>query len=763
MNEIRVLFRLKQLVIVSLFSILPFCFTDLHSQNNGFVQLVGKDFYLNGEPFYPIVMNYGVSVIKHPTTGVFSVGPATNTIPNDGSTPYPYCYNVNDGFCYQTLVKDLERVKRNGFNTIRLVGSLTMSEKCDYSDNTCAPCCKGDNPGDVNGKRYNNYLSMLYQDQWNWKDIYPVIDDSTRGVVFNLIEIVLQAATEADLKVILLVGGVNTDHDRRIGYDENTKGDYITYLEQISYRFRNHPTLFAYDMYNEPGRLGLTNKIIDENNFVLTDSILDYSKRKICEITSKWYNAIKHNTTNQYVTIGLFDRSDLGHWDPFVVKVDFLSLHLYGYSYRDSTNSQLIGEKIVKSHLLWAKNHFDKPWIIGETGFSSSNGACLDDYGDYNQQLDFATFSLEFTRDCGGSGYSWWIYKDIFYNQPVDSCRGSYFGLFTKGYTPINETDCPSDSSCSKPATSAFKNFDPYIVHTSNCILSEEDYYNPRGYPTSDSTGRSGIIRRISDSLPVSVAHITGWHIIGDNWYPYSTFTKPDGTFDLKSDKRINALKVGAKYAKTSPIYYYPHIPDVIYIDQPDINHVYDFTLDNITYGLNEKNYFEAYNDIFVSNTILTGNGSTGSMLTLKAGNIIYLNEGFNAQPGSYFLAYFGQINIDNCDLLPDTICIYKDQAYNSPLLIENPIKDFYKEFVILPNPARNTIVLKLSGNSDNVSNLESISVSILTIRGNVIHRTEKYMPGNSIDISTLPNGVYFAKIESQDIVSLLKFIKTNE
>ncbi|MGD2034707.1 MAG: T9SS type A sorting domain-containing protein [Bacteroidales bacterium] len=73
-------------------------------------------------------------------------------------------------------------------------------------------------------------------------------------------------------------------------------------------------------------------------------------------------------------------------------------------------------------------------------------------------------------------------------------------------------------------------------------------------------------------------------------------------------------------------------------------------------------------------------------------------------------------------------------------------------ELTIFPNPANNMVYIKYTGN------MENVSYAIFTLQGNII--LDGDLNSNSIDISQIPDGLYFFRIELKDEIITKKIIK---
>ncbi len=193
-----------------------FCLILFHTVASGqYVTLKGKQFKLNGNDFYPLVMNYGIDITRNPPKNIFYATPGSSY----GSTSSFECNNAST--CNSRFQNDFAKIKAMGFNTIRI------SLKLVYKDGAI-PNSR------VFAMKYNDNLGS---NQWQAPEQYRNLDfnnlaDQASIDFFNMVKNVLTQAEQADLKVIYVTGGPGPEdpnsHIRKYSftYDQDAVVDY---------------------------------------------------------------------------------------------------------------------------------------------------------------------------------------------------------------------------------------------------------------------------------------------------------------------------------------------------------------------------------------------------------------------------------------------------------------------------------------------------------------------------------------------------------
>lgn len=135
--------------------------------------------------------------------------------------------------------------------------------------------------------------------------------------------------------------------------------------------------------------------------------------------------------------------------------------------------------------------------------------------------------------------------------------------------------------------------------------------------------------------------------------------------------------------------------------------------------------------------------------------------------PGTMFMNYMNYVN-DACmymftndqktriQTVMSNSTMRKSVAQQSNCLGSGIDDDFIEAISIYPNPAKNKLYINIS--SENTQ--DNMNVTVFGMLGNVVQKsTLKNSPENSVDISTLSDGVYFIEIKCEAKTYLKKFI----
>ncbi len=200
MSTIPRLARLKRLSSQTTFLFLAIAVLSACTKPEGFVSLDGRQFKLDGEDFYPVMLNYVVDFVDT------EQGPALSpTYTYEDQHGYEYLdmdsLNLQIG-THMALMREL------GFNTIRL----------------CFDRITLDSAG--------HYFHSLQDDRYYLKE--------DREALLDLLQNFIDLASAEQMKVMLLIK--SPYHDEQLA----------DFTKAVLKRFANEPTLFAYDFFNEP-------------------------------------------------------------------------------------------------------------------------------------------------------------------------------------------------------------------------------------------------------------------------------------------------------------------------------------------------------------------------------------------------------------------------------------------------------------------------------------------------------------------------------
>lgn len=480
-----------------------------------YISLEDKVFKDGESDYYPMIMNYSVDVYNADTsssTGFYAT-PRKGYHPNygeqEGESLAPW--GEDSTKTHAQIRSHFASIKEMGFNGLRITG-FTATDVYNGGFHTWTKI-------DVSDTKRGN--------------------ENIKNGLVPLLKTIIGFAEEYELRVILLLSAIETQPENQLNF-------YSKIAEELS----DCKSLMAYDLYNEP--------IYFDRG--------DYTKQQTKEFVESYNKAIKDNSPNHLTTIGLTHYKIVSEWDPELMDVDFLSFHAYPYW---SKNLSLLER--FESKLYWISKNISKPWIVGETGLNTVEECGPQNLasGTYQDQLKFMSYSLEKFKSAGASGYSWWSFQDtrekLNGECPHSSCYGLVDrkkGVFYKnaeGDKIIGELKNPVNELPFK----AFTQNAPYEVPFWSRISKTDDehYYNIDYLPAHKNA-----IGRVIDSEgnPVEDAIITLKNTVSNT--QYSTFSKPNSAFDLKTgwtnifahpdfNIRVTAVKMKTREIPLGDIY----------------------------------------------------------------------------------------------------------------------------------------------------------------------------------------------------------------
>ncbi|HMT28061.1 MAG TPA: cellulase family glycosylhydrolase [Bacteroidia bacterium] len=255
-----------------------------------FVSLKDGKFYLEEKEFYPVALNYMISM----------QGDSKQFWPSafKGYDPNGLFTYTNRDSSLMELAADFELIKDMGFNTIRLVG---IGEQRVEDKKTGVLSVKAHIGND------RDSTLMLWNEE-NYNKYFAALED------------LFHTANKAGLKVIFLC--------RLFNEIPSTEEHFA----KIARHFQNDSTIMAYDLFNEP---------------LYFDS-LARDKKDVYYITKKWDKLVKKNAPKQLSTIGLTGIREVFEWDPNLMNIDFLSIHPYEYEPNQVRNEMYWYGKYIK-------------------------------------------------------------------------------------------------------------------------------------------------------------------------------------------------------------------------------------------------------------------------------------------------------------------------------------------------------------------------------------------------------------------------------
>lgn len=756
----------KYLVFLCTLLLMTLC---IQTQAQSYITLEGKQFYDQaGNPFFPMVMNYHADILHD------GVAPTPN-FKAVRSTAYGSkgCEYFEGGYtwtnCESSLEHDFTKIKEMGFNTIRLI--VTPNRK----------------DGVYGFQFYSKYFNDICNNSTKYLFDFPSTNYYSQDAVtfFNLVGHVLDIAWSQGIHVIYLCSDHSSDNfnDRFTTYDDAL--DYANYLSALAFHIKNKPALLAYDLYNEPGWVWWKHNI----------SPKPY-KHETCNYVNMWYDAIHQQDDNHLITIGGTDFGDAIYYDGTTMKLDFISMHLYSNTKIFESYNQTTFTNRALDMIYWCSNALQRPWIIGETGFTSAPDACINNNGEatngtYAQQEDFVSALLPAIRDCGGSGFSWWCFQDLHYYcippslcssvtlenictgtpTPTERVGQNYFGLLQYGDPDLIGGDPANGyytSAIEKPAADVFRNFNPNTQGT--CVAPTAQFYNPFNHP-SHPNEISGVIIDDDTGQPIELAVVNALTEVGiknngdliSHWH--YTFTNDNGEYTI------------------IPYDYLPSTPNTSLIDKIEIGAIgAESVISNNPYSLfwitglkrDFYPYDENINSLIVYNgtqadlrgyNTLTAGGNiefrSGSSVEMSARNEIQLNGNLTAFTGS-------EVHIFTDNMFPDCVDFTGFRELSGPAAVEEsktvrsleielrfikPKPEF--DVDIKPNPGYGRFYLESSE-----TGLVNARIELYNSSGGLIFEKIAYESPFLVNIESLPAGIYTLKIQNNDQAVFKKIVK---
>ena len=260
----------------------------------GFVHMENGRFVLDGEPYFPVVMNY-ITHLQFNDTMCWAA-PFRN-------------YAHNDRFRYTTkdssrllLKAEFELIRQLGFNTMRITN---LASDMSLTGDPAVPHLPA---------QYGRGMDSLY-----------ALTGDDQEKYLSAVEDLVMLAEETDLKLIILV---------KLFPGAPAFEEQATKLMD---RLRDRPGVMAYDLFNEP----------------LYFDIHDRPKREVHGLVERWQRRFKAHAPHQLTTIGLVGALEVFAWDPNVLAIDFLSFHPYEYEPEQVLNElHWYGEHVDKPWII---------------------------------------------------------------------------------------------------------------------------------------------------------------------------------------------------------------------------------------------------------------------------------------------------------------------------------------------------------------------------------------------------------------------------
>lgn len=593
----------------------------------------------------------------------------------------------NETGCFNDVVADLQLLKGLGFNSIRLLFTKFYpgsEDSMKYMTRQNAPCGKLD----------------------FWKMLPPYSN------VFGFVEKALLAAKMADLKVVFVLN--DRSRDLRVGNPA-----YLNFLALLAAHFKDNATLMGYDFFNEPEYGDNANANVN-------------TKSVVCEAVRQWSAVIHANAPFHLTTIGYNGPKETERWDPAVLDVDFASFHPYHKSLREGDNVQKAINRI-KSEIYWFGQTMQIPWMIGETSISvHADINYTSDQGTPEDQRNYAAQTMAAVRDCGGCGYMWWEMYDVMDATPNSECETEdpiehYRGIMT-------------NASVLKPVAYEFALFNPWAV--GSCTMPP-NYYNSNGFTDHCLYG----ILKDQNGNRIPHAVVTGSSSSSNGNDYVQTYTDGYGLYALYSRNPIYSIKFMVPAGKSFKIQNTIDGPLPI-ITLERFSPAPNREVTNVTFPVPWAGAIEAVDYINATNVVIAGNGTTGSNMTMEAGNVIRLKNGFIAEKGCAFRAWIGPINPE-CDATNGYRISQEPQEQTQ----ENNTAAADAFVRVFPSPTNGTLTVQKSSDSlacVEVRNTIGQPVLSTTFTGNT----------TTLELTGQAAGMYFVYVMVGDRTEIIRIVK---
>jgi len=762
----------------------------------GYVTIQGRQFKDGeGNNFNPVVCNYVVDVVT-PSGSVNDF--STSYISPEGGYGISPGYECDEANCNDYLLADFNEILKLGFNTVRIMGVRPLF----YTQGQTWTCWDSITTYTFSSSGF--YIEAHPHDSLvlgtcAGEAFYLVNGtDANSQVLFEHIRNILLVASQANyqgkkLKVILITGGAAEQY-----YNEDYTNSYDTYLSALTtYLTTNltsveRETLIAYDLFNEPGFCWA---YWSRWPYVWNG---EPTKEHVCKSFRMWNKTIKDIDPSYLITVGGWADGDIFDFDPNILALDFYSLHIYplpkDFEGTDPVDKYKNEVNRIKARYYWCKNNLSLPWIIGETGFQANDlgGQGFID-GSELQQQQYAFETLNDVWKCEGSGYSWWTYQDEFFNP----WSYAYFGIITNGEVPNNVRE--------KPVSQVFENF-PAPVPSCNCECPEDPqdphpqhstYFDPfeHSYYAYINNLQSSFTNTISGTVlneagdPIKDAVIVG-----------TSYLKPG-----RSNTDPPYLDSHYTFSESNGVFHL--IPyNYVSVEHPEL-HLYNYIYDMQISALGSERQARTTNNVFPDGYMTFPSieeGTTGETFQLKQpiynsnyNNIevhasehrdlsalsVLTGANINYEPGSSGditarievriveeSKFSGEVHLFNtptfldCDFLsafydvPHANELKKQESISSDKFIElsfNRDKENIN-FSVYPNPNDGIFSVTICDSGEMNSMYQ---IKIFNLIGSLIYQTEEDSRLFTVNLSSLPQGIYTIQVDNKTSLGSKKLI----
>ncbi len=781
-----------------------------------------------GAPFYPVMMSYYVDFYSpnaplpdHPSQAeMATVGFGRYVFYTAAMSPPGYDAPPSQGA--MSILQDLNEMKADGFNTVRLINFF---KKKDDQDGFTMKINLYPVPDD------NQHVSM---------DPPYSADPTVNPVSAKYFEMILAVCTMANnlgMKVSIepLIGdAMITAH---VG--DAVNNDRLAFLQALGAFIHAHEVhnLIAYEFFGEPTLAAV--KLGD-----------DKTRQELCELVTSWNETMKAADPDHLTCVGGGYHQDVfkAGWDPMLFPVDFVSIHAYPALdlYEDpATYKQSMTERYLNEFRFYDR-YLIKTFLLDETGFAGEDPfnppgyttpnpylhyplAC---WGDEQDQQDFVVNTFNPIRSSRCAGYSWWIFHNQWVTDPnasnttpgnpdylpLGDFKERYFGLLRFGGADPNPA--PGQTGWEASRKLAAGTFADYAANppapapmdpVPPALDMSDRYFNPYLHPVNNVTwtGQGGttpwnygtLTGRVVDQFgePIAGAVLMGGAFVSpgflinsvddDVYYNYYTFTDDDGYFEIRGkdpipeqqmdspesdpnnlkDRTIQTLEVGA-YACSHTGSGWAGEPgnDAF---QPNRTYVlnslqyrFDPVLDGVVVWSGETEDFTGISTLTAQDVVIGGNTE------MKARYEVHLKPGFDATSGSECHIYTTPLNL-SCEEISDAQLRSVEQSEESTSGSRSSTRTEKKELPldfhfaapsvqlqVFPNPASNQVKVQLFGSG--VEETVNWTLLLLNSEGKEVLAQPFNGINCELDMAPLASGTYTVVARSPGRVLQQRIVK---
>jgi len=429
-------------------------FTTPLPQKAGFVAVKHGAFQVDDTAWFPVMLNY-VAEFRELDDTLF-LGPI-----RDYEVAKVFETSTLDSAQLQ-LAGHFQLVKQLGFNSLRICLDRVGEDSLGYF--------------------YPAKSGKLY------------INRGQDNRLLDALEGLLKAAHQADLRVMLLVQ-TPTRHP-----------DFTRFTQRLMQRFQQDPTLFAYDLLNEP--------LYDDDSGAET-------KADAIAVTELWRRMQRRYAPHQLITAGLTEPIEVFRWDPSLLDLDFLAIHTYN-------------PLRYPNEVYWYHKYGGLPFMMAETALPADN-----DSVSYTEQRHYLVESFRRLRECGGIGYGWWAFQEV----PAEGAihfEYAYTGLLGRTGSLPTPSGYVMQQTSLKPVAPDFQTLMDRVEPMAPCTCAV-NYPNMMGFENYVIEGQ---VVDAQTQQPIEGAVIRGWN----EWFSVgqNTFTDSLGRFKLYTNDRAVHFNIGA-------------------------------------------------------------------------------------------------------------------------------------------------------------------------------------------------------------------------